>query len=94
MTNHAKLSWHNLSNPTKEYLQKKKNLFISWNRAEKQANVLKNKVVKNLEQKFWINSKTMNSAFVWCEVLQISEPVIHLGRYNILLNLHDSSQHT
>lgn len=26
MTNHAKLSWHNLSNPTKEYLQKK-NIF-------------------------------------------------------------------
>lgn len=40
-----------------------------------------NKVVKSMEQKIWINSKTLNSAFVWCEAgMQISEPVIHLGR--------------
>ena len=47
-------------------LQEEKNLFISWNRAGKKAEVLK-KVTTDVFA--WMIKQMLNSAFVWCEEL-------------------------
>ena len=78
----------NIADVIEEYLQEKTSVYIlrpCWEIGQGFEESLRGgKLVKNLEI-FWMNNKTINSAFVWMLSALVD---------NILLDLHNSSHHT